>query len=50
MKRTALSPITNDVQFLRGKDGQDGLPGPRGIAGPPGPRGDKEPVGKMLVE
>ena len=48
MKRTALSPSTNDVQILRGRDGRDGwdgLPGSRGIAGPPGPRGDMGPIG-----
>jgi len=48
MKRTALSPSTNDIQILRGRDGRDGrdgLPGPRGVSGPPGPRGDKGPAG-----
>ena len=38
MKRsTTTSP---NVEILRGRDGRDGLPGPRGIVGPPGPKGD----------
>ena len=46
MKRTALSPKSNDVQFLRAEMVKMGLPGHRGIAGPRGDTGPKRPKGQ----
>ena len=37
---TTSPPNENNLQILRGRDGRDGLTGPRRVNGPPGPKGD----------
>ena len=38
---TTSAPTTErNLEILRGRDGRDGLTGPRGVIGPPGPKGD----------
>ena len=39
-RSTTTSPNEKNLEILRGRDGQDRLPGPRGIVGPPRPKGD----------
>ena len=39
-RSTTTSPNEKNLEILRGRDGWDGLPGPRGIVGHLGPKGD----------